>query len=1500
MAESIYDRINDYGSVKISLASPNDIRSWSFGEVKKPETINYRTYRPEKDGLFCERIFGPERDWECACGKYKGTKHKGIICDRCGVKVTHSRVRRKRMGHINLAAPIVHIWFFKAMPSRLGNLLAMKTADLEKVIYFQDYVVIDPGDTPLKPRQLLTEDEFRAAVSKYGSNFTAGMGGEAIKNLLTNLDLAGLSDQLYDELAKTGSKQKTKDLSKRLKIVEALRNSENQPEWMVMEVIPVIPPDLRPLVLLESGNFATSDLNDLYRRIINRNNRLKKLVDLNAPEVIIRNEKRMLQQAVDALFDNGRCRRPVLGSSNRPLKSLTDMIKGKQGRFRENLLGKRVDYSARSVIVVGPELKLHQCGLPKKIALELFQPFIIRKLKDRGLADTIKSAKKMLERRDQEIWDILEEVIYQHPVMLNRAPTLHRMGIQAFEPVLVEGNAIHIHPLVCKGFNADFDGDQMAVHLPLSVEAQAEAHVLMLATNNVFSPASGSPIMSPSQDIVLGIYYLTCEMDDPLAPEEKPKSFCNTHEALMAHSLGKINIHRKIRCRVTRSEVVNAHNKAPEAIPANGVIETTVGRLILNDNLPDEMPFYNYSLSQKGSARVIADCHRQLGRGATVDLLDSIKDVGFKHSTLAGLSVGLHDLRIPAAKSKIIQAGQRTVDRIERSFQQGALTPMERYNQLIDVWIHARELVTEEMMKELRTDRRDAQGHYVAPDDQNGRLYLNPIYLMSDSGARGSIDQIRQLAGMRALMAKPSGEIIETPIKANFREGLNVLEYFSSTHGARKGLADTALKTADSGYLTRKLADVAQNVIVNEDNCGTIHGITKGTLYKGEEVDVPLRESIIGRVARDSIRNPVTDELIVKENEVITRDVAGKIEALGLDKIRVRSALTCESPLGVCAKCYGLDLSTGREVEQGMAVGIIGAQSIGEPGTQLTMRTFHTGGVASREVVENEFRNSQAGTVQYHELHAVTVPAKDEMPERVIALQRNGEIVINDPKGRELERYKVPYGAEMLVKDGQSVEARTVLVTWDPHLTPILAEVEGYIRFQDIAEGETVRFEQERAGARFVVVEHKGEKHPQIILEDREGNVLDYHYLPAKARIEVKEGEQILPGMLLARQPRAISGTQDITGGLPRVTELFEARKPKEPAVMAEISGTVEIRADKRRGKMTIIVRSEAGMEKEHHVPQDKQLLVHAGNHVEAGDPLIEGPLVPHDILRIKGEEAMHSYLLSEIQAVYRSQNVSINDKHVEIILSQMLRKVKIESVGDSGFLPDDVIDKFRFRAENARLTRSTKISDAGDTKFYVGQIVPKTELVEVNEEVEAEEGEPAKGKRPKPATAKTLLLGITKASLQSPSFISAASFQETTKVLTEASLASAADPLLGLKENVILGHLIPAGTAFKEYLNLKIKHIGEPIPAKEEFPIEVEGPAVAEDAPPGSTISFTEQDMQDILFGKPGENLLNKDAPAGTELESPEIQIQPQSPITGVLDADVPEKDQDMPASDE
>ncbi len=1411
-AESVFDRINDFGAVKITLASPNDIRSWSYGEVKKPETINYRTYRPEKDGLFCERIFGPERDYECACGKYKGTKYKGIICDRCGVKVTHSRVRRKRMGHINLAAPIVHIWFFKAMPSRLGNLLAMKTSDLEKVIYFQDYVVVEPGDTDLTFKQMLTEDEFRQATEKYGNAFRALMGADAVRELIERTDLHKLAAEIREELKNTRSKQKIKDFAKRLKIVEQIRGSENDPAWLVMDVVPVIPPDLRPLVLLESGNFATSDLNDLYRRIINRNNRLKKLMDLNAPEVIIRNEKRMLQQAVDALFDNNRCRRPVLGSSNRPLKSLTDMIKGKQGRFRENLLGKRVDYSARSVIVVGPELKLHQCGLPKKIALELYQPFIIRKLKEHGLADTIKSAKRMLERRDAEVWDILEEVIYQHPVLLNRAPTLHRMGIQAFEPVLVEGNAIRIHPLVCTGFNADFDGDQMAVHLPLSVEAQAEAHVLMLSTHNIFGPANGKPMISPSQDIVMGVYFITI-MSHEEKPIEKLHRFKDRAEALLAYDQGKVTIHERIMVRLDGfdSTVDNQSDISPKPLPANRRIVTTPGRLLFSEILKPGMPYYNCGLGKKGCARVIDDTYAFLGRPATIELLDRMKEIGFKQSTVAGLSFGITDLRIPQEKQPLIDEAQKKVDRIEKNFERGLITERERYNQLLDIWSHCREQVTKKLQETLKNDTRDVNGNEVPLGDKSGKFYLNPVYLMSDSGARGNVSQLMQLAGMRGLMAKPSGEIIETPIRANFREGLHILEYFSSTHGARKGLADTALKTADSGYLTRKLCDVAQSVIISEHDCSSKRGIPKRAIYKGENVTVSLADQIIGRISRNTIVNPKTDEVIINENATITIDVAKKIEELGMEMVFVRSALTSESRTGCSVLDYGIDMSTGKLVEPGMAVGIIAAQSIGEPGTQLTMRTFHTGGIGSREILETEIRASAAGKVELRDCNEV--PGKDEDgTEVLVTLKRNGEIAVMDAKGREIEKNKVPYGASILVKSGEEVKRGQQLVKWDPHRLPILAEKEGTVQYVDIEVGETVREEDAGQGRKaLVVVEHKGEKHPQVTIVDATGNILDFHYLPAKARIEVKDGSTIKAGQMLARQPRGAGGSQDIVGGLPRVTEIFEARKPKDPAVMAELSGRVEIHSDKRKGKMTIRVISDSGIEKDHHVPQDRHLLVHTGDFVQAGDPLIEGPLVPHDILRIKGEEALWTYMLDEVQNVYRAQGVSINDKHIEVILAQMLRKVRVENPGDTDLLPHDVVDKFEFRQKNIQIGEMVRVTEVGGTDLKVDELVHKTTIREANAKAESAGKETAKAKKAKPATGRTLLLGITKASLQSESFLSGASFQETTKVLTEASLRGAIDDLIGLKENVLLGHLIPAGTGFRAYQAIRVKTLAEP-----------------------------------------------------------------------------------------
>ncbi len=1451
-----YDRINDYGAVRISLASPADIRAWSFGEVKKPETINYRTYRPEKDGLFCERIFGPEKDWECACGKYRGMKYKGMVCDRCGVKVTHSRVRRKRMGHIELAAPVVHIWFFKAMPSRLGTLLDMKTTSLEKIIYFQDYVVIDPPkdqgeNAKIKRGTLLTEEEYRKARETFGDSFEAEMGAEAIKKLLEGLDLVKLAKELRQKLedelekenrdGKKSSKQKLRELVKRLKVVEALRDSglggpQNKPEWMILECIPVIPPDLRPLVLLDSGNFATSDLNDLYRRIINRNNRLKKLVDLNAPEVIIRNEKRMLQQSVDALFDNNRCKRPVLGSSNRPLKSLTDMIKGKQGRFRENLLGKRVDYSARSVIIVGPELKLHQCGLPKKIALELYQPFIIRRLKELGHADTIKSAKKMLERKDEQVWDILEEVIKNHPVLLNRAPTLHRMGIQAFEPTLIEGNAIRIHPLVCKGFNADFDGDQMAVHLPLSIEAQVEAHVLMMSTNNIFSPANGQPIISPSQDIVMGCYYLTAargqdrggatnvERYEP-APTLKPVRFtldepCEDGEGMIfssirevhaAHAQRKLGMHARIQVRLpiekrVISEIRTDKGIKVEEVPRkpSGLVTTTIGRVLFNDILHPKMAFYDVAMTSKQLSRVISDCYLLLGRRETIELLDRMKDLGFKESTRSGLSFAADDLKTPANKEAVLKATLKEVDRYQRQYDEGNITELERYNKVIDLWTHARDEITKAMMDDLKNDRRE------------GKPYLNPIYLMAYSGARGGVEQIRQLCGMRGLMAKPGrrSEIIETPIKSNFREGLTVLEYFSSTHGARKGLADTALKTADSGYLTRKLADVAQNVVVTMHDCGTTLGVTKATIYKGDEIDRPLSESIRGRVSRNTIPIPGTDEVVVRENEMITVDKARKLEAMGIDKIVVRSPMTCMASLGVCRLCYGMDLSTGALVEEGMAVGIIAAQSIGEPGTQLTMRTFHIGGVGRTDIQESEAKCKKAGIVKYDRI----VDVINDKGQRIALSSGSGEIMIMN-KDRVIETFMIPNGAELLVQNGEQVNPMTVLAKWDPHITPILTDKSGKVRLMEVVENQTLRKERDAStGAeRWVIMEHKGDLHPRVEIEDDQGKVIASFYLPERAFLEVREGMRVSAGGLLAKLPREASGSQDITGGLPRVTEIFEARTPADPAKMAEVDGIVRF-GERKRGKRQIFIEEideqgkKTGREVEHIVPTGKHVRVQNGDRVKKGDRLVFGPLVPSEILKISGLDAVQNYLVQEVQAVYRSQRVEIDDKHIEIIVAQMLRKVMVKSGGDTGLLPGSVIDKFAFQAVNDRLKECVKIKDPGDSKFEAGKVVTKEAFEEERARLEAEGKQLPTHKKPDPATATVQLLGITKAAVQSDSFISAASFQETTKVLTEAALAGKVDYLVGLKENVILGHLIPAGTGFHSHQNSEVK-LNAPVP---------------------------------------------------------------------------------------
>ncbi|MBO7726046.1 MAG: DNA-directed RNA polymerase subunit beta' [Thermoguttaceae bacterium] len=1432
-------KINDYNAVKISLANPKTIRENSKGEVKKPETVNYRTFRPERDGLFCERIFGPERDWECSCGKYRGMKYKGMTCDRCGVKITRCNVRRSRMGHIELAAPVVHIWFFKAASSKLANLLDMKTSDLEKVIYFQDYVVIDPGEAPVKTGDVINESKYREFREEFrDSGFKAEMGAEAVRKLLNRLNLVEESRKLREEIKTVRSKQARKDYITRLRLIDALKNcrNENNPAWMVLDVIPVIPPDLRPLVLLETQTFATSDLNDLYRRIINRNNRLKKLVDMNAPEVIVRNEKRMLQQAVDALFDNARCKRATQGANNRPLKSLTDMIKGKQGRFRENLLGKRVDYSARSVIVVGPTMRLYQCGLPKKIALELFQPFIIRCLKERGHADTIKSAKKMLERKDEEVWDILEEVIKNHPVLLNRAPTLHRMGIQAFEPMLVEGNAIKLHPLACKGFNADFDGDQMAVHLPLSLEAQVEAHTLMLSTNNIFSPANGKPIISPSQDIVMGCYYMTL-----MLPNMKGEgmTFASKEELLLAYAHKKVALQARISVRMEKNRWQkddDSTTRETTSVPPGKLFETTVGRVLFNEIIPcdgtREMPFYNKMMRSKELQKVISDCHEICGRRETVDLLDRMMRLGFEESTHSGLSFATSDLIIPKEKKEIVDKGEQEVQNLKDYADEGSISELERYNKTIDIWTRVNAEVTDKMMDDLKNDT-----HENHPEDRP-EGYVNPIYLMSDSGARGGREQIRQLSGMRGLMAKPNGDIIETPVKANFSEGLNVLEYFSSTHGARKGLSDTALKTADSGYLTRKLVDVAQNCVVTMHDCGTKKSIIKGAVYKDDKIEVPLSEAILGRVACDNITSPITDEVIVHKNEVITAEIARKIEdTLGENaRIRVRSPMTCEAELGVCALCYGMDLSTSKLVEEGLAVGTIAAQSIGEPGTQLTMRTFHQGGTAGHSAKDIELVTKHEGYVKFKRMEVEEVrpnepgskkgargkKAKAEEDSAAgslvcVACKPDGGIAICKDKDLhwEIEVYNIPEGAVIDVREGDKVQKDDKLCMIDPHNKLILAKLDGRVHFINIVDGDTVQVTTDEASGKVsrTVTEARGERHPHIAVQDKKGKILEDHYLPGKTQIEVNDGDLVRRGEVLARTPHSGAGNQDITSGLPRVTEIFEARKPKDPAVLAEIDGVVDIGEEKHR-KVLVTVRNEkTGKEKVHEVPIGKHnLIVHTGDDIQAGQPLTDGQRVPNEILHISGEEAIQNYLIEEVQKVYRGQGVSINDKHIEVIISQMLRRVKVKDPGDTSLLEGDLVDKFIFRRHNQRLEKCVKVTEQGGTDFQVGEIVPKEVFDEKNAEAQAGGAEPAQAVPPAPAVAETQLLGIAKAAVQSESFISAASFQETTKVLSDAAVAYRIDNLVGLKENVILGRLIPAGTGFRKYQDAEWRYRPEAV----------------------------------------------------------------------------------------
>jgi DNA-directed RNA polymerase subunit beta' len=1371
----------DFEAIRISLASPEKIRQWSHGEVTKPETINYRTFKPERDGLFCARIFGPVTDWECLCGKYKRMKHRGVICDKCGVEVTQAKVRRERLGHIELASPCSHVWFFKGLPSRIGHLLDIPLRELEKVLYFESYIVIDPGDAPIKERELLTDERFRELTRDFPGQFVARMGAEAIKELLAAVNIEELSVELRAKMKEENSQQKKLKYSKRLKVTTSFLKSGNHPDWMILDVIPVIPPELRPLVPLDGGRFATSDLNDLYRRVINRNNRLKKLMELRAPEVIVRNEKRMLQEAVDALFDNGRRGRVLRGVNNRPLKSLSDTLKGKQGRFRQNLLGKRVDYSGRSVIVVGPELKLHQCGLPKKMALELFKPFIYNQLEKQGYAATIKQAREMVDRQEPVVWDILEEVIREHPVLLNRAPTLHRLGIQAFEPVLVEGKAIKIHPLVCTAFNADFDGDQMAVHIPLSPEAQIEAAVLMLASNNILSPASGQPIAVPSQDIVLGCYYLT---KDKAGAKGEGRVFASTNEVLLALDAKEVTTQTPIKLRVVGSliDLTQEHDtqdvmRAAVQEDVRRVINTTVGRVIFNDQIPKGLSYINGTLKKKGLQSLVNYCHLRLGHEMTVKMLDDLKSLGFLYATRAGISIGIDDLVTPDAKKTLVAQADKDVIEVERQYRDGVITNGERYNKVIAIWSEVTDKVAKEMFLAMDEKEKTAKES-------------NPILIMSDSGARGTAQQIRQLAGMRGLMAKPSGEIIETPIRSNFREGLNVLQYFISTHGARKGLADTALKTADSGYLTRRLVDVAQDVIVSEPDCGTLKGISASAIVEGGEEIESLRDRIVGRTALEDVIDPVESGVIVASNEEITEDLAQEIQRSGVQRVRIRSVLTCESRRGVCIKCYGRNLATGRPVDIGEAVGVIAAQSIGEPGTQLTMRTFHIGGTARLEE-SSKHEARMDGTIKYVELNVV----KNRRGE-ITAMNRNGALIIIDERGREVARHQIVYGAHIHIENGARVKEDQLLATWDPFTFAILTEVAGTIKYQDLKDGVTVEEEvDEVTGQSRVVVKDSPDEKRQPRLEVRMGNkVLKTYQMPVRANLMVHDSDEVAPGDVIAKIPRETTKTKDITGGLPRVVELFEARKPRETAVMSEIDGMVKLGAISK-GKRRLIVVGDDGEEREYDIPRGTHINVQEGDRVRAGEALMDGPLNPHDILRVLGMNRLQEYLVNEIQEVYRLQGVNINDKHIEVIVRQMLRWVRISDVGDTDFLLDEQVDRFRFTDENERMA--------------------------------AAQGEPSK--------AEPLLLGITKASLSTDSFISAASFQETTRVLTEAAISGRVDYLRGLKENVIMGRLIPAGTGMDYYRNVKVERDTTAEAAREEQQMEslsdllggVEPPAV-------------------------------------------------------------------------
>lgn len=1369
----------DFDHIRVGLASPDMVRSWSYGEVKKPETINYRTFKPERDGLFCAKVFGPVKDFECLCGKYKRLKHRGVVCEKCGVEVTQTKVRRERMGHIELACPIAHIWFLKSLPSRIGLLLDMTLRDIERVLYFEGLVVIDPGMTTLEKGQLLTDEAYLEAIEEFGDDFNAKMGAEAVYELLRQVDLNHEAQELRDEIESTKSETKFKRLSKRLKLVEAFIDSGNRPEWMVMTVLPVLPPDLRPLVPLDGGRFATSDLNDLYRRVINRNNRLKRLLELNAPDIIVRNEKRMLQESVDALLDNGRRGRAITGTNKRPLKSLSDMIKGKQGRFRQNLLGKRVDYSGRSVIVVGPTLKLHQCGLPKKMALELFKPFIFSKLQLRGLATTIKAAKKLVEREVSEVWDILEEVIREHPIMLNRAPTLHRLGIQAFEPILIEGKAIQLHPLVCTAFNADFDGDQMAVHVPLSIEAQLEVRALMMSSNNILSPANGKPIIVPTQDIILGLYYMT---RDKVNVQGEGMVFADAKEVLRAYHSKVIELQARIKCRVSEYQRDEEGNR----IESRSLEETTVGRAILSEMLPDGLPFslINKTLDKKAVSKLIDACYREVGLKDTVILADQLMYTGYHYATRSGISIGVNDMIIPSEKVDLIKAAEAEIKDIEKQWQTGLVTSGERYNKVVDIWSHANDKVARAMMNEIGKETVvDAEGNEVLQDS------FNSIFVMADSGARGSAAQIRQLAGMRGLMAKPDGSIIENAITANFREGLDVLQYFISTHGARKGLADTALKTANSGYLTRRLVDVSQDLVVNMDDCGTTEGIELRPVIEGGDIVVDLGERVLGRVIQQDLVDEKGNILIAKDSLLEEREVE-MINQLGVDELKVRSAVTCEARHGLCVQCYGRELARGHKVGKGEAVGVIAAQSIGEPGTQLTMRTFHIGGAASSSASVNSIEVKNSGSVRFHNVKVIQNSAK-----RLIAVSRSGEVgVIDDATGREKERYKIPYGSEFAIKDGAKVAAGQTLATWDPHLHPVVTEVAGKVKFTDFVEAVTVQHRvDDMTGLTTIEVMDDSirsnagkELRPTVELVDAKGNVLCYagtnipvHYmLPGGAFVNVEDGAKIKVGDVLAKIPQESSKNRDITGGLPRVADLFEARKPKEPAILSEMTGTISF-GKETKGKKRLVITNSDGESNETLIPKFRHINVFEGEHVEKGETLVDGELDSHDIVRIKGVRDLTNYMVNEVQDVYRLQGVQINDKHIEVIVRQMLRKVTIIDGGDTRLLRGDQVDKAR-------------VLDTNDKALAMNK---------------------------KPATFEQDLLGITKASLVTESFISAASFQETTRVLTEAAAKGAKDDLRGLKENVIVGRLIPAGTGQTYHEERRRKRMQPIMPEMPEMP---------------------------------------------------------------------------------